>query len=160
MSYGLVEKGTKCVVMYNIIRLITNDWGKLIFLYLVGAISINFLCYAWAHDLLSDFLVGSIGRKNAKELRKRQKLKNKALLDYIPPEIRSNHKSFSKYYYLYKLWLYSRIVLICVFLSTLFVTTQYKIAALLLDVFTTFIIATIYRLPSWPNGTSDYSRKN
>ena len=148
--------------MHNIIMLITNEWGKLIFLYLAGTISINLLCYIWAHDLLSDFLVGSVGRKRAGELRKRQKLKNKVLLDYISPEIRSNsnYKPFCKYYYLYKLWLYSRIVLIGVFLSTLFAATQYQIVVLLLDGFATLVITTIYRLPSWPDSSSDYSRKN
>lgn len=141
----------------NIIKTITINWRSFIACYILLAVSLDSLCYTWAHDLLGDFLEGSIGHNKAKTLRKQQKIKSKLLLNYIPAEIRKNQTTFRKYYRLYQIWLFSRIIVVILFLSTLVRTTDCQTVLLLVNTVAAMIIAIIFRAPSWPGSTSSYS---
>lgn len=141
----------------NIIKVITANWNKIIACYILLAAVLDYLCYAWAHDLLGDFLEGSIGHNKAKKLHRQQKLIGKILMNYIPTKICKNQTPFRRYYRLYRIWLFLRVIAIVVFLLSLFKAADCHIILLLINAVTTFIITTIFRVPSWPNSTSSYS---
>lgn len=143
----------------NIIKAIIVNWRKIIVCYILLAAVLDYLCYAWAHDLLGDFLEGSIGHNRAKKLQQQQKQMGKILMNYIPAKICKNQTTFRRYYRLYRIWLFLRVIAIVVFLLSLFKATSCRIILLFINVVTTFIITTIFRIPSWPNSTSFYSER-
>ena len=114
-------------------------------------------CYNWAHILLNDFLVGGAGRSSAKRIRKNRTLKNKVFLNDIEPNLRKYRKDFKRYYRLYRIWLCFRILIAVNCASYLFLQTWCQSAVFLLDCVANVIIATIYRLPSWPGSVSPYA---
>lgn len=114
-------------------------------------------CYNWAHILLNDFLAGGAGRSSAKRIRKNRTLKNKIFLNDIEPNLRKYRKEFKQYYRLYRIWLCFRILIAVNCASYLFLQTWWQSTAFLLDCVANVIIATIYRLPSWPGSVSPYA---
>ena len=114
-------------------------------------------CYSWAHTLLNDFLVGGAGRSSAKRIRKNRTVKNKIFLNDIEPNLRKYRKEFKRYYRLYRIWLCFRILVAVNCVSYLFLQTWCQSAVFLLDCVANVIIATIYRLPSWPGSVSPYA---
>lgn len=115
------------------------------------------LCYNWAHILLNDFLVGGAGRSRAKKIRKTRTYRNKLFLNDIEPNLRKYRKEFKRYYRLYRIWLCFRILIAVNCAFYLFLQTWWQSAVFLLDCAANVIIATIYRLPSWPGSVSPYA---
>ena len=114
-------------------------------------------CYNWAHILLNDFLAGGAVRSSAKRIRKNRTFRNKIFLNDIEPNLRTYRKEFKRYYRLYRIWLCFRIPIAVSCASYLFFQTWWQSAVFLLDCVANVIIATIYRLPSWPGSVSPYA---
>lgn len=114
-------------------------------------------CYNWAHILLNDFLVGGAGRSSAKRIRKNRTFRNKIFLNDIETNLRTYRKEFKRYYRLYRIWLCFRIPIAVSCASYLLLQTGCQSAVFLLDCVANVIIATIYRLPSWPGSVSPYA---
>ena len=115
------------------------------------------LCYVWAHSLLNDFLINSIGKKKARKLRKAQKIKDQIMLNYIKPSVKKCQKAFARYLRLYQLWFYSRIIVVFFCFLYLFTQLQYLTFCIMIDSMLNLVIATIFRLPLWPGSNTHSS---
>lgn len=133
---------------------------SILFLFILLDFISTWDCYNWAHILLNDFLVGGAGRSGAKRIRKNRTCRNKIFLNDIEPNLRKYRKEFKRYYKLYRIWLCFRIFIAVNCVSYLFLQTWCQSTVFLLDCVANVIIATIYRLPSWPGSVSPYAGRS
>ena len=117
--------------------------------------------YFTARRLFFDFLVGNTSKREAKQIISSQEKKNKITMSFVMDYIRyyDDKKIFKRYYFVYKIWLFSVVPLYAVFFTVYFLFFKIHITVEFLLLLYQVIVLGIFRLPASPQRHSKYREK-
>lgn len=134
---------------------------ELCFLVAFLLISDNIGIYFTARRLFLDFLVGNTSKKEAKQIVFLQKKKNMITMSFVKGYLKydDDERVFKRYYFVYKMWLFSAVPLLAVFVIICFLFSRISIMATFIFLLYQTIILGVFRLPASPQLHSKYRKK-